>query len=132
MAQDTAGKKILVVDDEPDVVTYVTTFLRDHGFETCSAANGQEGLDKAKSERPDLITLDISMPEKSGVKMLRQLQEAPETSDIPVVVVTGVSSDFKQFISRRKHVRPPAGYVEKPIDRDELLDTMRGLLGEAK
>jgi len=121
-------KKILVVDDEPDVVKYLTTFLQDEGFQTCSAANGKDGLDKARAERPDLIALDISMPEQSGTKMMRQLQDEPETADIPVLVVTGISSDFRRFISHRRHLKPPAGYIEKPINRDELLETIRGLL----
>jgi len=128
MGQDITGKKILVVDDEPDVVTYVTTFLQDQGFDTCSATNGEEGLEKAKAEKPHLIALDISMPQKSGVKMLRQLQEDPATTDIPVIVVTGISSEFKQFISSRKGIMPPAGYIEKPIDRDVLLQTIRDVL----
>ena len=124
-----SAKTILIVDDEPDVVTYLSAFLRDRGFEVLAAANGREGFEAAKKSLPDLITLDITMPEESGVRMFRDLQEDPETAAIPVVVVTGISHDFKRFIETRKHVRPPAGYFEKPIDRDALLAGIESILG---
>jgi two-component system cell cycle response regulator DivK len=71
MSQATA-RKILIIDDETSVVTYLETLLQDEGFETVTAANGKEGLEKAKSAKPDLVTLDITMPEKSGVKFYRE------------------------------------------------------------
>ena len=64
-------KKILVLDDEPHVVTYLETLLHDHGYETASASNGKEGMDKVRSEAPDLICLDISMPPPTGVRVYR-------------------------------------------------------------
>ncbi len=123
-------KKILVVDDEPDTLTFLTTFLRDNGFEVISAMNGKECCEKAKSDQPDLITLDITMPEESGVKAFRNIQETEETKDIPVIIVTGVSLDFKKFIHTRQHIRPPAGYMEKPIDTSELLARINDALGQ--
>ena len=95
---------------------------------TIGAGDGAVGLDLAKKEAPDLITLDISMPEKSGMKTLRELQEDSATSAIPVVIVTGVSDDLKQYIEHRKHLKPPAGYVFKPIETQELLETVNRLL----
>ena len=68
-----AGRKILIVDDEPDVITYLETFFHDQGYGTLSAQDGKVGFAKARAEHPDLITLDISVPEESGVKMFRQL-----------------------------------------------------------
>ena len=122
-------KKILIVDDEPDVVTYLSAFFEDQGFQVASAANGKEALEKARTEKPDVITLDITMPEESGVRTYRDLQEGEATKNIPVIIVTGVSSDFRGFIESRKQVKPPAGYFEKPIDRDELLAKVRQILG---
>ena len=95
-----------------------------------TAADGIEGFAAAKSEHPDLITLDITMPNESGVRMFRDLQDDPETAQIPVVIITGISLEFKRFIETRKHLRPPAGYFEKPIDRDEVLSRIRQILGE--
>jgi len=121
-------KKILIVDDEPDVVAYLSAFFEDHGFSVISAGNGKEGFEKATAQHPDLITLDITMPEESGVRLFRSLQQDPATAEIPVVIVTGISSDFKRFIETRKQVRPPAAYFEKPVDRDALLARINQLL----
>jgi DNA-binding response OmpR family regulator len=113
--------KILVVDDEEDITTFVGTLLEDNGYSVIKAADGKQGMAKAKSESPDLIILDISMPEESGVRMFRNLQEDGQTAAIPVIMLTGVTHDFKQFISTRRQVRPPAGYFDKPPNREQLL-----------
>jgi len=123
------GRKILIVDDEPDVITYLETFFQDQGYGTLSAQDGKVGFAKARAEHPDLITLDISMPEESGVKMFRQLQDDPTTKDIPVIIVTGISSDFERFIRSRKQVHPPDGYFEKPIDKEALLRRIQEIFG---
>lgn len=121
-------KTILIVEDEPDVAAYLQAFFEDNGFRTLTAENGKEGFERAKTEKPDLITLDITMPEESGVRMYRDLREDPETASIPVVIITGITSDFKRFIESRKHLPPPDGYFEKPIDRDALLAKVRELI----
>ena len=121
-------KKILVVDDEPDIVTWLTTIFEDNGYATVSAENGFEAFDKAESENPDLITLDISMEQESGLKALRKLQESERTSGIPIVIITGVSTDLKRFIERNKKLEFPKAFLEKPIDKDELLRTVAKLL----
>jgi CheY-like chemotaxis protein len=127
-------KKILVLDDEANVVTYLETLLQDNGYDTVSAADGSKGLEKMRSEKPDLVTLDISMPEKSGVRFYRDLKDDPELASVPVVIVSAVTGyggkpeDFKKFLSTRKHVAPPDGFIPKPIDRDELLRVIKDLL----
>ena len=128
MADTATQKTILVVDDEQDVLEYLTTFFEDNGFATVTARDGQEGFAAAKEHRPDLITLDITMPNESGVRMFRDLQADADVADIPVVIVTGVSSEFEQFIHTRRQVKPPAAYFEKPIDRDALLAKVCELL----
>jgi CheY-like chemotaxis protein len=126
--QQGGRKKILVLDDEPNVVAYLETLLQDNGYDTVSAGDGREGMEKVRSEKPDLITLDISMPEESGVRFFRELKADPDLAGIPVVIVTGVTGyggkpeDFQKFISTRKQIPPPEGFVPKPIDRDELLN----------
>ncbi|HEA70195.1 MAG TPA: response regulator [Desulfobacterales bacterium] len=122
-------KKILVVDDEPDTVTFLAAFLQDNGFEVTSAYDGKQCVIKAKEEQPDLITLDITMPEESGVRAFRNIRETEETRDIPVIIITGVAKDFKKFIHTRKHIQPPAAYMEKPIDQSELLVKINKILG---
>jgi CheY-like chemotaxis protein len=128
----TTPRTILVVEDEPDQVAYLDALFRDHGFAVMTATNGREGFEKAKTHHPDLITLDISMPEESGVRMFRDLQGDPATSNIPVIVITGITHDFKRFIETRKQVRPPQGYFDKPLDREKLLAKINELLGEAE
>ena len=121
-------KKILIIDDDEDVRTYLSTFFSDNGLNAISAVDGKEGVQKATAEKPDLITLDVSMPEESGVKALRDLQGNEVTENIPVIIVTGVSTDIKRFIESRKQVHPPEGFFEKPIDRDKLLKKVKELL----
>jgi len=124
-----AKKTILIVDDEPDVVTYLSSLLEDNGYATVAARDGNEAMKKVEAGRPDLITLDITMPEMTGVKTYRKLKEDEGLKSIPVVIVTGVTHDFKQFIHTRSQVPPPEGYLEKPIKPDELLAELTRLLG---
>lgn len=121
-------KTILVVEDEPDEVAYLSALFADNGFDVISAGNGQKGFAEAKSHHPDLITLDISMPEESGVRMFRDLQQDPATAGIPVIMITGVTHDFKRFIETRRQVHPPAGYFDKPPDREQLLARIHEIL----
>ncbi len=123
-----SGKKILVVDDELDVVAFVKNFLEDHGLAVISATDGKEGFAKAKAELPDLIVLDIVMPKDTGVRMYRDLYEDPETRHIPVVMLTGISHEFKRFISTRRQVPAPAGYFEKPADLNKVLEKIEEIL----
>jgi len=123
----TDKKKILIVDDEPDVVRYLTVLLENNGFATVGASDGREGFEKAESEHPDLVVLDISMPKESGIKMFRNLHDTKELSKIPVIMLTGVSREFERFISTRKLVDPPAAYFEKPVNDDELVTKIREL-----
>ena len=121
-------KKVIVIDDEPDIVTFLTVLLEDNGYTVISAKDGQEGMEKIKSEHPRIVLLDITMPEKSGVRCYRELRESPDLKSIPVVIVTGVAKDFKNFISSRRQVPPPDGFISKPIDKQELLDTVSKFL----
>jgi CheY-like chemotaxis protein len=125
---------ILILDDEPHVVTYLATLLEDNGYATLSASNGIEGMKKVKAASPDLITLDITMPEQSGIRFYRDLREDPELSSIPVIVVTAVTGyggdpePFERFLSQRKQVPAPEGFLSKPIDRKEFLGLVEKLL----
>ncbi len=134
MTDTQPAKKILIVDDEEDVLTYLETLLRDHGYATVCARDGQDAFEKLRRERPDLVTLDISMPERSGVRFYRDLKDDPELAATPVVIVTAVTGfgldpeGFRKFISTRKQVSPPEGFIPKPIDHEELLEVVSKLL----
>jgi len=126
--QDNVDKKlILVIDDEPDLVTYLETLFSDNGYQTISASNGVEAMEKVQDKIPDLITLDISMPEKSGVRFYRELKTDPTLSSIPVLIITGITGyggnadSFEQFLASRKQVPPPEGFIGKPLEDPNAL-----------
>ncbi len=127
-------RKILVLDDEPDVVTYLEALLKDNGYETLSAGDGRAGMEIARREKPDLITLDISMPESTGTRFYRDLKADPALKSIPVVIVTAVTGyggdphAYEKFISSRESVPPPEGFMPKPIDKEEFLQAIRKIL----
>jgi len=128
------AKKILIIDDEPDMVTFLCALLEDHGYVTITAADGEEGMTKIKSEKPDLISLDLLMPNKTGIKMFRELRKDDEIKDIPVVMVTGFgkddvpSMDFKEWIQKRS-IKPPEAYIEKPVNKEILLAAIKKAIG---
>jgi CheY-like chemotaxis protein len=121
-------RTILVVDDDPDARDFFVTVLEDNGFATLTARDGNEAMERLGETKPDLVTLDITMPEKSGVGVYRGIRESDAYRDIPVIIITGVSDDFKQFISTRRHVPPPQGYLSKPVEPQDLLGKVRELL----
>jgi CheY-like chemotaxis protein len=122
-------KKILVIDDEPDVVSYLSAFLEDEGFDVLEAGNGAEGLTLAREKTPDLITLDITMPGMSGIEVLTTLRRDEGLNRIPVIIITGVTA-FERLTDYRD-VRPPEGFMSKPIDLEQLLSTIEGILDRA-
>lgn len=121
------GYRILVVDDDEDVRTFLLALFADSGAEICEAADGVEAIEVARERHPDLITLDLSMPGRDGVEALCDLRATPELDQIPVCVVTG-HPEFRRVIYDRP-TRPPEGFVTKPIDADELVRTVRRILG---
>ncbi len=121
-------KTVLVVDDDPDAREYLMTVLGDNDFASVSAKDGTEALKMLEGSIPNLVTLDITMPEKSGVAVYRKLREDDRFKHIPVIIITGVSEDFKRFISTRRQVPAPEGYIPKPVDAEQFLAKVRELL----
>ena len=107
-------KKILIVDDDPNIVDYLVTLFEDNGYETCSAGNAQDGFEVAKQEVPDLITLDLEMPEEWGPRFYRRLSSDPEIMNTPVIVISGLSGN-------KYAIQKAVACISKPFDRDELL-----------
>jgi CheY-like chemotaxis protein len=136
MTEQKAGtnKKILIIDDERSVVTYLETLLQDNGYETVSAEDGRIGLEKAKREKPDLVCLDITMPEESGIRFYRNLKNDPQLGSTPVVIVTAVTGEdgdpehIRKFLSTRKRLPAPEAFFSKPINRQEFLKTLVKIL----
>jgi CheY-like chemotaxis protein len=106
-------KKILVVDDEPDVRRFLTAVLEKRGHETLTAADGVEAFEVAKREKPDLVILDLQMPNQSGTDFYRRLTKDRELSDTPIIVVSGLAG-------RHLALKEPVAVFDKPIDPDEF------------
>ncbi len=121
-----SGRKILVVDDEPDFLVFVSTVLEDNGATVLQAANGDDALKLAQAENPDLITLDISMPGKSGIEVFVDLRNNPATAEIYVCIITG-KPEMRKLIYDRD-VPPPEGYVDKPVNEESILFNVRKIL----
>ena len=133
MDTKTELKTILVIDDESDVRTYLGRLFQESGYSCAFACDGVEAMQRTRVVHPHLITLDMSMSNKSGVKFYRELKADPELRAIPVVVVTGVtgqggSDDTRRFLETRKQVPPPDAFVPKPVNRAELLDIVAALI----
>jgi len=119
-------KKILVIDDEPDVVSYLSTFLEDEGYLVVTAQDGPDGIAMAQTEKPDLITLDITMPGMSGIEVLTNLRRNSELEHIPVIVITGVTNF--QNLTTFRGVRPPEAFMQKPMNLALLVEHLQDLL----
>ena len=123
-------KKILVVDDEQDILTYLTAIFQDNGYETITAKDGVEGFDRAKTIKPDLITLDITMPDQSGVRTYRYYKGNDDLKGIPVIIVTALGDSMKSFLKKLAGFPEPEGFMSKPIDEEKLLKLVSDLLNK--
>ena len=124
------AQRILIIDDEKDMRVYLEAFFRKAGYDTETAENGEEGLWLAEAHQPDLITLDILMPKKSGIKAYRGLRRSEKTGSIPIIVLTGLTR-LDDFFGDLGELPQPDALIEKPIDRDAFLDKVKSLLGDA-
>ena len=126
-------KRILVVDDEPDVRNFLATCIEDAGFQVETAVDGMDALDKIKANKPDLMTLDMVMPRHSGIKLMRKLRQNEEWADIPVIVITAHaqdefgSEDAKKFDAFAAHHRPKF-FMEKPVTSAKLVKAIGEIL----
>jgi EAL domain-containing protein (putative c-di-GMP-specific phosphodiesterase class I)/DNA-binding response OmpR family regulator len=124
-----AAEKILIVDDDEDVLLIVQTILDNAGYSAVTARNGREGVEKAIGLRPDLILLDVMMPELSGWEVCTTLKSAPETRRIPIAMLT-VKAEIRDLITGMQVGADD--YLTKPFTRRKLLSTVRRLLDEKK
>jgi two-component system, OmpR family, phosphate regulon response regulator PhoB len=128
------SKKVLIVDDDPDVRLITASVVEDKGYTAIEAVNGEEGLAKVKSEKPDLVVLDVMMPKQSGVRLFRNLKTNKNFQRIPVLMLTGIAKNA--FLRSQKAltefgdkpVPEPEGYLEKPVDPEALGDAIRKFL----
>ena len=126
-------KRVLGVDDEPDVRNFLATCIEDAGFVVETAVDGVDALDKIKAKKPDLMTLDMVMPRHSGITLMRKLRQNEEWADIPVIVITAHARDelgsddikkFEAFATRQR----PKHILEKPITPARLVKAIGEIL----
>ena len=126
-------KRVLVVDDEPDVRNFLAACIEDAGFKVETAKDGVEALEKVEANTPDLMTLDMVMPRHSGIQLLRKLRKNKKWADIPVIVITAHAKDefgsedikeFEAFTARHR----PKYTLEKPITPTTLVKAICEIL----
>ena len=126
-----APRTAVIIDDEPDITTYLETLLTDNGWSVRAANDPNRGIALAQEAPPDVILLDVMMPERGGLSTLIALRKDPRTKDVPVVLVTGIqdtlTADFEAFLNRFKKYHPDA-YLQKPIKPQELLDMIESVM----
>ena len=127
-------KRVLVVDDEPDIRLFLKTVLEDNGFDVDTADNGKHALERIKDCKPDLIMVDLVMPKMRGITLLSYLEKNPEWAQIPFIVVTAHAHDElgkEDFLKLKaeKILTAPHSYIEKPIVASEYVKAVRMRLG---
>jgi CheY-like chemotaxis protein len=114
-------KKILIIDDDPVVLRYIESILTDHGYEIHKAADGTEALALLDTVRPDLITLDLQMPEQWGPRFYRRMMQTEAHRTIPVIVISGLAGSSYS-------IPKAAGYLSKPFEPEALVEKVQTLL----
>jgi CheY-like chemotaxis protein len=132
--QPATRKTVLVVDDEPDVRRYLATILEDAGFAVMTAANGEEALVAIQATPPDIISLDLIMPKKSGHRLLYELKKHKTLSRIPVLIVTAHARDelgkgTLQELLDNGVMSGPGTYLEKPVSPLTYVRSIERALG---
>jgi twitching motility two-component system response regulator PilH len=117
---------ILIVDDSPTDAYLVKNILESQGYQTSEATSGEEGIQKAKEIRPNLIIMDVVMPGLNGFQATRKITKAPETSSIPVVIVSSKNMESDRAWGLMQGAKE---FLVKPVKQDELLTTIKKLLG---
>ena len=127
-------KKVLVVDDDPDVRLFSVTVLEENGYEALEATNGEEGMRLIQGQKPNLVILDVLMPRESGIRLYRHIKGDPKFANIPVIILSGITR--KSFLRSQKaltefggaEVPEPEAYLEKPVEPEELAAAIRSVL----
>lgn len=127
-------KKILVVDDEDQVIEFISTVLEENGYIPIIARDGEEAMDIIRQNRPDLVILDILMPKQSGIRMYRELKTSESLKDIPVIIYSGIARrTLKRALSARtvstgERVPDPEAHIEKPVKPERIVFTVKKIL----
>lgn len=129
------SKKVLIVDDDPDVRLFNATVVEESGFIPVEAENGEQGLKMVKEETPDLVILDVLMPRQSGIRLYRELKTDSSLKNVKVIMLSGVAK--RTFLRSQKaltefggdKIPEPETYIEKPVEPEELAEAIKKMIG---
>ena len=128
-------KTAVVIDDEPDICTYIASILMEHGFETRTANEAASGEDLIREDPPDLVCLDLMMPGRTGIQLFSRLRKDDKTREIPLIMITGIKEklniDWSEVVDGFR-TRKPDGFVEKPVDPVRLMRVVEDVLEHKK
>jgi len=124
---DIEAKHILCIEDEPEMIDLIRLILGRRGFNVVGAAGGKEGLEKVRQEPPDLILLDLMMPDMDGWEVYQQIKADEKTKNIPVIVVTAKAQSIDKVLGL--HIAKVDDYIAKPFSPQELLASVDKVFG---
>jgi len=127
-------KKVLTIDDDPDIISFIVTVLEENDYIPLEANNGEEALAKIRQEKPDLVICDVLMPRQSGIKMYRELKTDDSLKNIPVIILSGITR--RTFLRSQEaltefgdqNVPEPEAYIEKPVAPEELAEIIKKVI----
>ncbi len=119
--------KVVCIEDEPEMIELIRLILGRKNFELIGAVGGRDGLGTVRKEKPDLVLLDLMMPDMDGWEVYQQMKADAELNDIPVIVVTAKAQSIDKVLGL--HIAKVEDYVTKPFGPKELLDSVRKVLG---
>ena len=122
------AKHILCIEDEPEMIDLIRLILGRRGFDVIGAAGGKEGLEKVRQNPPDLVLLDLMMPDMDGWEVYQQIKADEKTKEIPVIVVTAKAQSIDKVLGL--HIAKVDDYIAKPFSPQDLLNSVDKVLGE--
>lgn len=122
--------RVAIVDDEEDVLTFLRLVLEDAGFEVLACDRPVEALDLVARFEPDLVCLDLLMPERMGTSLYAAMRKNPGLASVPVLILSGLNTrdELVQIFRREGNLRPPVAFIEKPVDTPHFLEAVRGAM----
>jgi len=124
---ETNTKRILCIEDEPEMIDLIRLILGRRGFEVLGAAGGKEGLEKVREDPPDLVLLDLMMPDMDGWEVYQQMKADEKTKDIPVIVVTAKAQSIDKVLGL--HIAKVDDYIAKPFSPQDLMNSVDKVFG---
>ncbi len=127
---DRNNKLILCIEDEPEMIDLIRLILNRRGFDVRGANGGKEGIEMIRKDKPDLVLLDLMMPDMDGWEVYQQMKADEVTRDIPVIVVTAKAQSIDKVLGL--HIAKVDDYIAKPFSPQELLSSVDTVLGQKK